>query len=83
MHTAIIIYINRLVCVYPCVCVCVSVCVQMLIAPRQYVARFQILPTPHNPRTGICRYLARNSATLPSGGNALRHASVGVRCEMV
>ena len=47
------------------------------------VARSTNFAYPQNTRTGICRYLARNATTLPSGGNALRHASVGVRCELV
>ena len=50
--------------------VCVSVCVQTLIAPRRKVARSPNFAYPQNPHTGICRYLARNSTTLPSGGNS-------------
>ena len=80
----LLVYINCLVCV--CQCVSVSVC--QCVYKRLYLADrrsqgLQILPTPKKMRTGIWRYLARNSTTLPNGGNALRHASVGVRCEMV
>ena len=57
-----------------------SLCVQTLIAPRPYVAPSPNFAYPQNLCTGICRYLARNSATLPSGGKALRHASNGVKC---
>ena len=76
------------VCVCVCVCVCVRACVCVFVYKRLKLPYcrshgLQILPTPLNPRTGICRYLARNSTTLRSGGNTLRHASVGVRCEMV
>ena len=66
-------YINRFVCVCVCVCVRARVCVCVCInAYSSYtvgrmVSKFCL--SPQNPHTGICRYLARNCATLPSGGN--------------
>ena len=53
-----------------CVCECVRVCVQTLIAPRPKVARSPNFATPENLRPVFWRYLARNSTTLPSGGNS-------------
>ena len=78
----LLVYTNCLVCVCPSVrvsmCQCVRVCVQTLIAHRPKVARSPNFAYPQNRPTGICRYLDRNSTTLPSGGNVLRHASVAI-----
>ena len=65
------------------VCVCARACKNAYSSQTvgRTVSKF-CLP-PKNPRTGVCRYLARNSTTLPSGGTVLRHTSNGVRCELV
>ena len=69
-----------------CVCVCVHFKRLILIAPRPKVAWSPNFAYPQNPRTGICRYLARNSTTLPSGGNRASSCSNwrkvwnGVKC---
>ena len=69
------------------VCVRVCVCVyKRLQLPDRRSHGLQILPTPQNLRSGICRYLARNSATLPNGGNrasscfSWRKVWTGVKC---
>ena len=68
--------------------VSVCVCVQSLIAPRPDVARSPNFAYPKNLRPGICRYLARNSTTLPSGGNSAssrfswRKVWNGVKCNL-
>ena len=68
-------------CVRVSVCPCVCTNAYSSQTEGRTVSKF-CLP-PWNPRTGIWWYLARNSTTLRRGGNALRHASVCIRCEMV
>ena len=64
--------INRLVCMCPCVCVSVCVCVCTNAYSSQTegrtVSKFWL--PPKNRRPLVRLYLARNSTTLPSGGNS-------------
>ena len=64
----------------------IALCVQTLIAPRPKVTGSPNFAYPQNPRPGICRYLAWNSTTFPSGGNSVssrfnwRKVWTGLKC---